>query len=83
MAKQLIEVGKISGVFGVKGWVKIHSYTRPRENILNYSPWQLSRGEEVKEIKVIEGRQQGKTLVATLPAFLNALAKNKLLTSSL
>jgi len=66
LAEQLVEVGKVSGVFGVKGWVKVHSYTSPRENILNYSPWRLSRGGEVKEIKVLEGRQQGKTLVARL-----------------
>lgn len=27
------------GLFGVKAWVKINSYTDPIENILDYQPW--------------------------------------------
>ncbi|MBE9516855.1 MAG: ribosome maturation factor RimM, partial [Proteobacteria bacterium] len=26
-------LGEIVGLFGVKGWVKVHSHTRPREGI--------------------------------------------------
>ncbi len=37
----LIVLGQISGIYGVRGWVKIHSYTAPRENILKYTPWQI------------------------------------------
>ncbi|MDQ3730445.1 MAG: ribosome maturation factor RimM, partial [Pseudomonadota bacterium] len=36
-----ITVGRICGLFGVKGWVKVFSYTEPRENICRYSPWHL------------------------------------------
>ncbi|TNF36614.1 MAG: ribosome maturation factor RimM, partial [Gammaproteobacteria bacterium] len=36
---ELLDVGKVSGVFGVKGWVKVYSYTDPMEGISNYSPW--------------------------------------------
>ena len=61
-----ISVGKISGVFGIKGWVKIFSYTESRENILKYSPWLLKKGTETKVLKVIEGNSQGKFLVAQL-----------------
>ncbi|MGZ4982010.1 MAG: ribosome maturation factor RimM, partial [Methylobacter sp.] len=46
--QQHISVGKISGVFGVKGWVKVFSFTDPRENILTYSPWLLKKGDETK-----------------------------------
>jgi 16S rRNA processing protein RimM len=62
--QQHISVGKISGVFGVKGWVKVFSFTDPRENILTYSPWLLKKGDETKIIKVVDGQQQGKTIVA-------------------
>nr|WP_305906560.1 ribosome maturation factor RimM [Methylomarinum sp. Ch1-1]MDP4519249.1 ribosome maturation factor RimM [Methylomarinum sp. Ch1-1] len=62
----LINVGEISGVFGVKGWVKVFSYTQPRENILNYSPWYLQKGREIKEIKLVGGQRQGKLVVAAL-----------------
>jgi len=36
-----VTLGKVAGVFGVKGWVKVHSYTRPMENILGYRKWWL------------------------------------------
>jgi 16S rRNA processing protein RimM len=57
-------LGRISGLYGVNGWLKIYSYTRPRENIFSYSPWliQPSKGScltrEVKSWKV-----QGKGLI--------------------
>lgn len=61
-----INVGKVSGTFGVKGWVKVFSFTDPRDNILSYSPWLLKKGSESKTVKVIDGKLQGKTLVAQL-----------------
>ncbi|MCF7966567.1 MAG: ribosome maturation factor RimM [Methylobacter tundripaludum] len=64
--QQHVSVGKISGVFGVKGWVKVFSFTDPRENILTYSPWFLIKGDEIKVVDVIDGQLQGKTIVAQL-----------------
>jgi len=61
-----ISVGKISGVFGVKGWVKVFSFTDPRENILTYSPWLLQKGDQIKTVNVVDGQLQGKTIVAQL-----------------
>ncbi len=65
-ASELISVGEISGVFGVKGWVKVFSLTDPRENIISYSPWTLKKGSEVKQVKLINGKRQGKTVVALI-----------------
>jgi 16S rRNA processing protein RimM len=64
-----ITVGKISGVFGVKGWIKIFSFTDPRENIFNYSPWLLKKGSESKIVRLVDGKLQGKTVVAQLDGF--------------
>ncbi len=64
--QQHINVGKISGVFGIKGWVKVFSFTDVRENILNYSPWLLKKDSETKWVAVIDGNLQGKTVVAQL-----------------
>jgi 16S rRNA processing protein RimM len=61
-----IHVGKISGVFGIKGWVKVFSYTEQRENIVDYSPWLLKKAGESKTFKVIDGNSQGKVIVAQL-----------------
>lgn len=35
-------VGKVVGAFGVKGWLKVRSFTQPDEAILDYQPWHLS-----------------------------------------
>jgi 16S rRNA processing protein RimM len=61
---ELISVGEIVGVFGVKGWVKVFSLTDPRQNILSYSPWILKKGSEVKDVKLVSGKRQGKSIVA-------------------
>jgi 16S rRNA processing protein RimM len=59
-------VGRISGLYGVRGWCKVYSWTDPRENILKYSPWYLKRNGEWLEYEVAEGRRQGKGVVAHL-----------------
>ena len=64
--QQQINVGRISGVFGVKGWVKVFSFTDIRENILNYSPWLLKKDSESRLVAVIDGKLQGKAVVAQL-----------------
>ena len=64
--QQQINVGKISGVFGIKGWVKVFSFTESRENILSYSPWLLKKDSETRLVTVIDGKLQGKAVVAQL-----------------
>ena len=64
-ADKNVALGYISAVHGIKGWVKVHSWTRPVEAILDYQPWLL--GEEEKPVKILDGRKQGKGLVACLP----------------
>lgn len=34
-------IGQIAGVYGVKGWLKVKSFTEPADNILNYLPWKI------------------------------------------
>jgi 16S rRNA processing protein RimM len=62
-----VVVGEIVGVYGIKGWVKVKSFTDPRENLLTYQPWFLSdkEGRSV-DYELREGRQQGKGLIARL-----------------
>jgi 16S rRNA processing protein RimM len=67
-----IHLGEISGIFGVKGWVKVFSHTTPRENIVKYKVWQLgSSGDDYVPVKVLNGRQQGKGVVAQLEGVTN------------
>ena len=66
-AHKQVEIGYISAVHGIKGWVKVHSWTKPMESIFKYQPWLL--GENRKPVKIIDGRKQGKGLAALLPGY--------------
>lgn len=59
-------VGEITGVFGVKGWVKVFSHTEPRLNIVKYNPWLLKQGKDWQSQVISQGKAQGKTIVAQL-----------------
>lgn len=61
-------VGRIVGLYGVHGWLKIESWTEPRLGIFAYQPWVLGAApnEEVS-IAGVTGRAQGKGMVAQLP----------------
>jgi 16S rRNA processing protein RimM len=63
---EYLNAGEISGVFGVKGWVKVFSYTEPRENILRYSPWLLQKNDQRREVQVTGGQRHGGNVVAEL-----------------
>ncbi|MEN8179493.1 MAG: ribosome maturation factor RimM [Pseudomonadota bacterium] len=66
---QMVVMGQISGLFGVKGWVKVYSYTEPREGILNYSPWFLKRNGAWEAHELQSGHRQGKGVVVQLQGF--------------
>ncbi|MGA9852730.1 MAG: ribosome maturation factor RimM [Gammaproteobacteria bacterium] len=61
-----IVIGKIAGAFGVKGWVKLQSWTEPREKIIEYRPWLLECDGEWREWQVAEGHIHGKSMIARL-----------------
>lgn len=59
-------LGRIHGLFGVRGWVKIYSYTVPVENILDYPLWHVGRDDDWRPVRLVDGRRHGKGLVALL-----------------
>jgi 16S rRNA processing protein RimM len=62
-------VGKINGIYGVQGWVKVYSHTDPIENIFSYQPWYLKcKDGQWREVEVLNHRVHmgGKALVAKL-----------------
>ena len=62
-ASDTLIVGKIGAPYGVKGWVKINSFTQHPESIFEYSPWILGDDQVVK---VDQWRPHNKGLVAKL-----------------
>ncbi len=52
MSKQfekLQVLGKVTGFYGVKGWVKLYSYTDPRESIVQYSALKIKLKRQDKK----------------------------------
>jgi len=67
MPEDRIVLGRITGPFGVRGWVKITSFTDPPEQILDYPLWRAGwPGEDNRELRPAEGRRHGKGLVVRL-----------------
>ena len=63
---ELVILGKITSVYGVKGWVKVYSHTEPMDNILSYSPWYIQRDGQFQTLEVDQGKRHGKGLIAKL-----------------
>jgi len=62
-----VELGKLVGVWGVKGWLKLHSYTRNRADISQYKVWYLQAPRSSSEpmaVEVLNCREQGQGIVA-------------------
>lgn len=38
-----IIVGKLGSTYGIRGWLKVFSYTDNAESIFDYSPWFLNQ----------------------------------------
>lgn len=63
--EEKVLLGQINGLFGVKGWVKVFSYTRPRIKIVDYRTWYL--GDDFnRPIKLEESRSQKGGVVVKL-----------------
>lgn len=62
----VVVLGRVSGVYGVRGWVKLFSYTSPRDGILDYSDCRLLQGGDRSDTRIAEARRQGKSIVARI-----------------
>jgi 16S rRNA processing protein RimM len=66
-----ILLGRVAGDFGVKGELKLLSWTDPRDAIFKYQPWILRAGESEREVSGVRGRDTGKLVIATFPGIEN------------
>lgn len=68
-ATGLVIMGRVTGLHGVRGWVKVHSYTRDHLDILEYDPWRLHLAGAWRELQLQEARAQGRGIVAHLRGY--------------
>lgn len=63
-ANAYITVGKIASPYGVKGWLKVQSYTELGASIFDYQPWYIVNSKNVREVADFEeGRIHGNGLI--------------------
>jgi 16S rRNA processing protein RimM len=60
----MVILGRVSGVLGVRGWVKLASETDPPDNIFAYVPWYLGDRGTWRSYRLLEGKAHGKGMIA-------------------
>lgn len=65
--EKFVLLGRVVGVHGVRGELKLESYTEPRTQIFRYQPWHLRSAGSEKTIRGCRGRAQGKGIVGEIP----------------
>ncbi|WP_406666537.1 ribosome maturation factor RimM [Gallaecimonas sp. GXIMD1310] len=63
---EMITVGKLGAPYGIRGWVKVHSFTDDPEAIFSYQPWLLGRDGQWQERGIVKWRRHNKGLVVLL-----------------
>jgi len=61
-----VTLGRVSGVFGVKGWLKVQSYTEPRDNIARFGAWTLRLSGVERRFEVEDGQGHAGNVIAKL-----------------
>ena len=87
----LVLVGRVGAAYGIKGWVKLQSFTSPPEAIFDYQPWLLRRPEGGRGgssvglsassgewIQLEDGKVHGNSLVAKLAEINDRTAAERL-----
>jgi 16S rRNA processing protein RimM len=77
--ERMVVLGRLSGLYGVQGWLKVHSDTEPREGIVRYPDWWVRQQGGWKRMRVEQGRRHGKGVVVKLEGIDDRDAAAKLL----
>jgi 16S rRNA processing protein RimM len=65
-SERLVVVGRIEGIFGLAGWIRVFSHTRPRDNLLAYDPWFLDGESAWRRVHPAETRAASGKLFARI-----------------
>lgn len=63
---EMLLAGRIDGVYGIKGWVKIFALTDPVDNFLSFKRWFMRQGQHLVPLVFTDGRRHGKGLIACI-----------------
>lgn len=72
IGKKWVLLGSVGKPYGLKGWLKINSYTEPASNIFTYQPWHLSPAEDeaaLLPIKLLHHQINDQRLIAQFSGY--------------
>src|SRR4030095_13894603 len=64
-----VEVGRLGAAHGVRGWLRVQSFTDPPQRLFEWKVWRLQSGDKpgaLREVKLLEARAQGNGWIARL-----------------
>src|SRR5688500_13387430 len=62
-----MEVGRLGAAHGVRGWMRVQSFTDPPQRLFEWRQWLLqSEAGATREMKLLEARPQGNGWIARL-----------------
>lgn len=64
-----IIVGRFGRPHGIKGFVTVHSFTEPRDNILRYTDWHAYIDKKWQPIKLLNLEVQNKSIIAQIEGY--------------
>lgn len=64
-----IVVGRFGRAHGIKGFVTVHSFTDPRDNILRYTDWHAYIGKQWQPLKLLRVEINDKTILAQIEGY--------------
>jgi 16S rRNA processing protein RimM len=59
-------MGRIAAPFGIKGWVKVQTFSDDPGALLDYASWRIGRDTQQRDYAVAESQDHSNTLVAKL-----------------
>ena len=60
---RLVGIGRVAGVFGVRGWVKLRSYTVPPDGLLDFRSVRIGSEGRWRSATLAESRLHGRGMV--------------------
>lgn len=66
MLKAKVIVGRLASVYGVRGWMRVDSFTEPRQQIFDYAEWWLQYQGVWQTVIINEHKQLGQRFIVRL-----------------
>lgn len=62
-------VGRFGRTHGIKGFITVHSFTDPRDNILHYTDWHVYLAKQWQPLKIVRLEVNDKSILAQIEGY--------------